>query len=323
MRLITLEDLRDLYVKILQRGFSLVWSKITFDQLKRTRSAFNAPHIESSNWWIIPTVRQRWNQLITGDPEVDYETFISENIFKDYTSLKLVSIGSGVCSHELKLAELNPHWEITCTDIANHLLEKARETAKDKQLNNIRFLNENIYEFELEDNFYDVVFFHSSLHHFENIPEFIERKVKRKLKPHGKLIINEYTGPNRLQYGKEQLKAINACLKLIDKKYRSIFKTPLYKNHYAGSGLLRMIIADPSECVDSESIMPFIHQHFKTIIEKPLGGNILMSTLKDISHHFVTLDAHKKEILDAIIAFEDTYLKDHKSDFVFGVYEKC
>ena len=83
-----------------------------------------------------------------------------------------------------------------------------------------------------------------------------------------------------------------------------------------------MMVADPSECIDSNNILPAIHKNFKTIEEKPFGGNLLMSALKDIAHHFVQLDARKKEILDDLFKLEDEYIKDNPSDFVFGIYEK-
>jgi hypothetical protein len=68
--------------------------------------------------------------------------------------------------------------------------------------------------------------------------------------------------------------------------------------------------------------MPAIHSSFKTVVEKPYGGNILMNALKDISHHFVELDAEKEKVLEDLFAFEDHYLKTQSSDFVFGVYSK-
>ena len=82
-----------------------------------------------------------------------------------------------------------------------------------------------------------------------------------------------------------------------------------------------MILADPSECIDSSSILPTIHTHFKTIDERPYGGNILMHVLKDISHHFTELNSEKNQILDSLFKFENEYLKDKSSDFVFGIYQ--
>ncbi len=322
MRLITIDDVRDLYIKIAQRGFSYAIEKATFNKEKRTKSAFNTTDTETSNWWMIPRVIERWNKLITGDEHTSYEQYISDNVLRGYDSLDLVSIGSGACSHELALAELNPHWDILCIDISDNLLEKAKDTARSKELTNIRFLNKNIYDCDLPNDHFDVVLFHASLHHFDHLEAFIPNEVKGKLKPKGKLVINEYVGPRRLQYSTLQIREINKCIKVIDKEYRSILRTNLYKNHYYGSGILRMIIADPSECIDSHHILPVIHKNFTTLEEKPFGGSLLMSALKDISHHFIELDERKEKVLNDLFHLEDEYLNANSSDFIFGIYEK-
>lgn len=321
MRLVTKGDLFDFYLKVVQRGLPFIFSKITFSRIKRTESAFNSINIESSNWWMVPLIKERWNKLITGNSSICYEEFISNEIFKEYNSFSIVSIGSGICGHEIKLAELNPHWNILCIDISNNLLIKAEQISKNKKLNNISFLNANIYEYDLPDKSFDAFLFHSSLHHFNNIEEFLLNKVISKLKRNGKLIINEYVGVNRLQFEKNHISAINKCIPLIDKKYRQYYKTKIFKNKYYSPGLLRMIISDPSECIDSEKILPSIYKYFNVIIEKPLGGNILMGALKHISHNFIDLDADKLNALNKIVEFEDNYLLKNKSDYVFGIYK--
>lgn len=324
MRLITIEDIRDLYLKIAQRGVLFSLSKLSLKKDVRTKTAFNSLKIDSSNWWIIPEVKERWNELITESKIKTYEEFVSKNFFQDYRSLKMVSIGSGVCSHEILFAELNPHWEITCIDFSNKLLERAEEIAKEKGVSNIKFINENIYQSNLPNNYFDVVFFHSSLHHFRSLDEFINKIVMDKLTHRGYLIINEYVGVNRLQYSNTQIDAINQCLKLIPKSHRKLYKSPLYKKRYFGSGILRMVVADPSECVESESILPIINKYFDVVFEKPFGGNLLMPVLKDISHHFINEDRREQnqKILKAIFEIEDQYLTTNSSDFVFGIYQK-
>ena len=47
-----------------------------------------------------------------------------------------------------------------------------------------------------------------------------------------------------------------------------------------------------------------------------------MTVLKDISHHFLELNDEKSLILNKLFDFEDIYLKNHSSDFIFGVYKK-
>jgi len=83
-----------------------------------------------------------------------------------------------------------------------------------------------------------------------------------------------------------------------------------------------MIISDPSECIDSESILPAIHSAFHPVIEKPYGGNILMSALKDISNNFIDMDDEKDRILKELFLLEDNFLIDNPSDFVFGIYRR-
>lgn len=320
MRIVTIEDIKDVYIKAGQRGTDFILSKFTLAEDKRTKSSFNDLHIESSNWWIIPRVRERWNHLITGDGKVTYEAYISEK-YNDGRPVKMLSIGSGVCSHELKLAQLNPNWEITCLDFSEKLLQSAEKTADEEALTNIDFLVKDIYKYNFPSEHYDMILFHSSLHHFKDMTSLVQ-KVHKALVPGGKLIINEYVGPNRLQYGREQLKAINECLNLIDRDYKKIYKANLHKNKYYGSGILRMIISDPSECVESEKILPTVHRYFETVEERGFGGNLLMAALKDISHHFVEPDERKEICLRKIFDCEDEYLKHHQSDFVFGIYEK-
>jgi len=288
------------------------------NQIDRTKSAFDDSAFSSANWWIIPKVKARWNEKITGSAEIEYEDFLMTNVLKDSKDLTMLSIGSGVCSHEIKLAQYSQFKQILCIDIADNLLTKARVEAENLSLQNIDFLAGDIYKIPLEK--YDIVFFHASLHHFKDIENFIAKRIIPHLNPRGFLIMNEYVGPDRLQYPSNQIKGINKALHLIPISYRTRFKSDLVKQSYSGSGKLRMIIADPSECVDSSSILPVLHKYFDIVYEKPYGGNILMSTLKDIAHHFVDPDDEKENVLNKLFEYEDEFLKSNQSDFYFGVY---
>lgn len=321
MRILTIEDLKDIYIKFHQRGLPFLLSKFSFNSYKRTQSAFNENEIQTSNFWMIPEVRKRWNKLITGNEDTVYEEYLTYNYFQNRKDVKVLALGTGVCSHEIRLAELNPHWEIHCYDFSDELLKKAKEISDQKKLNNIFYFAENILTYSFKQKKYDVVFFHASLHHFDNINQFLENVVIKSLVNNGTLIINEFVGNNRLQYSKIQLSYINRALKQIPKKYRRIFKTNIYKSKYYGSGIIRMVITDPSECVDSKSILPAIHEKFDVIEEKPYGNNIIQSVFKDIAHHFIDLNPEKKAVLENVFRLEDELLLNHPSDFVFGIYK--
>lgn len=321
MRLITLDDIIETYTKFRQRGLPFIMSKLNLNAIKRTKSAFNELDISSANWWIIPKVQKRWNQLITGDPDLEYEDFVMQTYLSGHKDLKMLSLGSGICSHELKFASYNNFKEILCLDINEVLFDQARKIARDTGLESINFQIQDLYNYEFPENYFDIVLFHASLHHFKDIDNLVSTKIKKTLKSDGKLIINEFVGADRLQFPKHQITATNIALQSIPKSYRKRFKLNIYKNKFYGSGMIRMILADPSECVDSSQIMPSIHKHYKTIYEASYGGNLLPNVLKDIAHHFVTLNNEKEQILDRLFEYEDTYIKNHSSDFVFGIYQ--
>lgn len=321
-RYITIDDIIDTYSRLNQRGSQFLLSKFTLNQRERTKSAFDSTAIHSSNWWMIPMIKERWNSKISGNPGKNYRQFMMENFFKDFEELKLLSLGSGSCGHEIELAAYPQFKEITCVDLAQNRLDEAQEEATRQNINNLKFICADIEHFDFQEEYYDIVLFNSSLHHFENVEMLLNEKIKPTLKNEGYLVINEFVGATRLQFPNHQINAIRKAIQLIDKPYRKRFKTALYKNTFYGSGLLRMKMADPSECIDSSSILPAIHKSFKVMIEKELGGNILMNTLKDIAHHFIRPNKRQKEILLELFKLEDDYLKNYSSDFIFGIYQK-
>ena len=322
MPYITRDDIIDTYSRLIQRGASFLFSKFSISHTKRTKSAFDETAISSSNWWMIPMVKERWNRKISGHADMNYRQYLMKEYLYDKENLRLLSLGSGSCAHELELAEYQQFKEIVCVDLAQNRLDEAALQAKDKNLTNMSFLCADIRHFNFQQNHFDVVLFNSSLHHFEDVRTLILNYVIPCMKDDGILVINEFVGPIRLQFPKEQIIAINQSISLIDPAYKRRFKTNWPKNRFDGSGIWRMILADPSECIDSANILPALHQNLEIVVEKPLGGNILMNTLKDIAHHFLDLNEQKESILMKLFQFEDEYLKTHSSDFIFGIYKK-
>ena len=321
-RLITIDDIIDVLHKLKQRGFAFILSKLNITGIRRTEYTFDQLNYESADWWIIPKVKERWNELITGNKDIDYKKYLVDNHLQSKNNLRLISLGSGSSHHEIELAKYSNFEEIICLDIAENRLLEAESKARKLGLKNIKFVCADFNNYDFPEEYFDIVFFHASLHHFDNIDDFVKSTIKNILKPDGLLVINEYVGANRLQFPKHQITKINEALKIIPKAYRTRYKSNILKSKFRGSGIIRMILADPSECVDSASILPAIHSSFQTIIEKPYGGNILMNVFKDISHHFINLDTNKHQILNKLFSIEDEYLDENVSDFIFGIYQK-
>lgn len=323
MNLINRGDFLESFTKVKQRGINYFFSKINTNPKKRTQITFNLAGTMGSNWWIIPDVKLRENEKLSGDPQKSFDVYLAENYFQNKKDLKLVSIACGEGNREIKMAESCIFSEVLGIDLSGESIKEAKISAEQKKLPNIQFEQADFYSFELKQNYYDVILFYSALHHFKNI-EQIAKRVGMALKNDGYLILYEYVGRNRLQFDAQQLKAMNRILNFIPAPYRKRYLTGIIKNKIYAPGLLRMIISDPSEAVESETILPVIHKYFTIVEERKIGGDLLMMVLKDIAHHFTNNDDQEsKQILKKLFHEEDVYLENAKNaDIIFGVYQK-
>jgi ubiquinone/menaquinone biosynthesis C-methylase UbiE len=271
---------------------------------------------------IIKEIKEHWNKIITGDEQTEYADYVVKKYLNEASSLTLLSLGCGAGSHEIKFAKYNNFLEIKGIDLAPKLIDEANKNAQQNGFTNLKYEAGNVYEINLPNAYFDIVLFHSSLHHFNHLDFFIGNKIKNTLKKNGLLIIHEYVGPNRIQWTKEQLTKADEILNTLDSRYIKRFRLNNSKTKNYRPGKLRMIISDPSEAVESTNILPTIHTHFKTIEEHHLGGNIIMPLFKDIAHNFIDGSIETKKILHTIFETENKFIQTHPSDFVFGIYQK-
>lgn len=322
MNLINKGDFLEAVTKVRQRGLKYFFRKLNLNSLKRTQSTFNPAGADGSNWWIIPEIKPRENERITGDRQKTFDIYLSENYFKGKHELKLLSVACGVGNREIRLAESGQFSEVLGIDLSGESIREANRKVAEKALTNIRFEQADFYSFDLKESYYDAILFYSALHHFKNIGLVAER-IAKALKNNGLVILCEYVGKNRLQFSKDQVAEMNRLLDIIPKQYKTRYLTDYTKKAVYAPGLLRMIISDPSEAIESESIIPVIHSKFEIMEEKKIGGDLLMMVLKDIAHHFTSEDVEARQILERLFEEEDKYLRGSENpDFIFGVYRK-
>ncbi len=313
-------DLNDVLIRVYQRGFQSLFSRLEYNSKARTRNTFNH-NFSISIWNMIPEVRQRLNQMASGNAQVPYEQYVIDHHLEGKSNLKLLSIGCGSASHEIYFAEHGPFELVHGVDLAPTLIDEARKKAQAKGLNNCLFEVRDFNELKVPES-YDVVLFHQSLHHFKDFEAIYKAFVLPVLKPNGLLVLNEFVGPKRLQWTRAQLKASEKVLNQLPEKYRQILNTPFIKRSISRPGILRMLLSDPSESINSEQILPATRAHFQVVIERPLGGNLLHLLLKDIAHNFWVNDPEAKDWLSKCFKAEDDFLREHEDDFIFGVYKK-
>lgn len=311
-------DFIDVYLKLKVKGVKYLLSKFKF--LPKNRIASKWDNYESvSDFWVIPEITDKWNEIISGNPKVIYEDYVYEKYLKGKSNLKLLSVGCGEGFHDRNFAKYDCFESVLGLDYSPESIRVAKEKAQEKNYN-VNYECGDFYERVFYEK-YDVILFSSSLHHFDSIDFFLENKIKPLLNDNGILVIFEYIGPNRLQWRKSQLKRSNELLKQIPLKYRIYYDGATVKNKVYKPGYLRMLMVDPSEAIDSEAILPALHKHFKIIEEKKLGWNILHLLLKGIAHNFLNDESQTKEIITDLIAKEYEFVEEEgSSDAIFGVY---
>lgn len=320
--LISRGDFIDLYFKVKEHGMAFVFRKLKLKALSRTATKWNTI-VPGSDWWIIFEVRRRWNEKCTGNADLEYEEYVVNKYLQGRSGLTMLSVGCGTGSRERKFAKFQQFALIEGVDVAEKQIDNARKHAAAESFLHINYKVLDFSTHSLPEQSYDLVLFNSSLHHFGNIQWLMCNKVLPLLKPGGMLVILEHVGPNRLQWSKAQLLQCNHFLKSLPSRFRLRTDKHNHKNKVYRPGLLRMLLVDPSEAADSESILPAIHDKFSILEEKQVGGNILHLLLKDIAHNFLGTDPETLQTLQRLFLAEDEFVASTgKADMVFGIYSK-
>lgn len=320
--IISIGDFIDIYHKLLLKGPRFFLSRFAFSNISRVRNAWEQSPSPPIHWWSIPRVRERWNQMITGNSTIDYPEYVVNKYFRQKRNLRLISPGCGYGSIEIEFAKYDHFARIEGFDLSPRRIHLANENAKKSGYSKLVYFVNDVYKYDFGHNRYDIILFHSSLHHIRNINNLL-KKIHDSLTTDGLLIINEYVGPNRFQWEDKQLERSNHYLDKIPSGYRKLWQSSSIKTKIYRPGYLRMILSDSSEAVNSEEIIPEIRLRFKRLEVKPYGGNLLHLIFKDISHNFVDDTNEVNEILNNLFKVEDDFIKDNnKSDFIFGVYTK-
>lgn len=315
-------DFNDLRRMVQRRGWSWLRKRLKIQAQDRVQQTWE--HMEhGAHWWTVPAVRRRWNEKSTGNAEQHYSEYVVQQYFEGKTGLRMLSPGCGTATPERRFAATGAFTRVDAFDIAESLIKSANETSEAEGLGEIvHAFTADVHAYEPEEKAYDAVLFHSSLHHFVELESIIS-KVKKALKPDGLLIVNEYVGPNRLQFTQEQVNEINRLLVHMPAAVRRRWPEGSLKERAWPPGLWRMLASDPSEAVRASEIPALLRKEFSMLEEKWIGGDILHLLLKDIGHHFHDDNAEAMESLQVLFEAEDAFIeKRGKADFLFGVYKQ-
>jgi 2-polyprenyl-3-methyl-5-hydroxy-6-metoxy-1,4-benzoquinol methylase len=267
-----------------------------------------AERLSHANWMANTAVLMHLNERATGDPARDWLSAWAHRWFVG-DNLRVLVLGCGEGWLERAVAGWPFVARIDAVDFAEHAVARAREVGR--EIAKIEYGVVDLNRDELEVSAYDVVVAHSVLHHVENL-EHAYAQIERCMRPEATLVVSEYVGPNRFQYGDDVLSMINALLKALPEELRRPFEARTRPT------VDEMIANDPSEAVRSEELVAFTEKVFDVRERKNIGGTILQHLLYDIVQNFRFDDPRQRSLLEMLCTIEAMLVDSGRipSDFV-------
>lgn len=170
------------------------------------------------NWATIPYVDQRAAEMIGADPTKGFWLHMLDLYSDPRRHLdRVLSLACGHGHQERTLAKFRRFRVCDAFDISETALDNARRLAEAAGLGSINYQRCDLNEVKLSQK-YDLVIA-GGVHHISNLERLLE-EITRSLTPGGFLLMYEYIGPSQCQPTARQVEAINACIRLLPKKYR-------------------------------------------------------------------------------------------------------
>ena len=141
---------------------------------------------------------------------------------------KFIEVGSGTCQLSLAFA-IGTNNLLVAMDPTKESLKLGRDFAEKNSINNVIFLNSDIFDDVVQDNFFDVVWSSGVLHHTKDSKKGFEI-ISKWVKENGLIIIGVYNKIGRLRTNFRQLVYKTLNKSNFSKKIISILDPQLRKN---------------------------------------------------------------------------------------------
>jgi 2-polyprenyl-3-methyl-5-hydroxy-6-metoxy-1,4-benzoquinol methylase len=318
--LVNRHDFIALYAKIARDGWRSVVRRLRLNTRQRVEETWADTDDVVDQWWAVDAVQRRWRRMVTGRDDEPLVRYLSGAHLAPRTSLRGLSLGCGTGWRLVEWLATGRFASIDAFDLSPARIAAARRSVADAGVADVvRLSVADVRDLALPEHGYDVVIAEQVLHHLAPVRVVLQR-VYRTLAPDGLLVIDEYIGPNRNQWTPRQLQAANALLAIMPERYRVTPDGGL-KTSVVRASRLRMILRDPSEAVESERILPVVHELFEVVEARGYGGALLHPLLSRIAHNFADADPDGQALLDLCFRAEDMLLQAGEivHDFIIAV----
>ena len=269
-------------------------------------------------WTASPVVRRYLHRLVSGSPECDWPTWVrAKHLPLRVNRLLVLGCGSGWL--ERALAQKKGIGAITACDFARDRVLAAQRTAREEGLDRIRYRVCNLEVEPLPAGPFDAIFANDVLHHITDL-EGLYGRIHGALAPEGKLLFNEYVGPNRFQYSDARMDVINRYFRLIPDHLRfNPYWGGLFWSRFRVDPA-KLAADDPTEAVRSEDVLPLARKFFEVEAEYAYGGGLLNPLLYEVIGNFDEQNPYDSRLLQVLCDAEDRLTRSGRLEPDFSVF---
>ena len=296
---------------------------INIKAIKKVAKRWGDPQSEppGTQWVGVPGVAENINRRATGNPKIDWINHSGSLLARFKKPIKALSLGCGFGAIERILRRRNYCQFIHGVDVAEKAIESARRQAAAEGLDGVTYEVADLNTVTFPEDTYDVVYAHACLHHVFHLEHLLDQ-IKRTLRTHGLLVVQEYIGPSQMQFPQKHLQLADIFLKAIPERYRRLRTRPGTKQEAPRLPLDTMNDCDPSEAIRATEIVPLIASRFEVKHFCYLAGSLLLLIFNEIAGNFDADDDAMMPLVTALIAL-DNFLVDNKVLPSYHVYMVC
>ncbi len=270
-----------------------LWDKTAEDRLRNP----------IQGWLDSPIVLESYVQpRVSGAPHVNWLVGLVERQRIPKTG-RWLSLGCGATDIEIFASKQGLFRSLTALDASPASLETARRSAESQGVSNIEFGLADLNRLDLPRSAHDVVLMNMSLHHVKELRETLSQ-VRGSLRPDGRVLINEFIGPRQFQFTDVQLEIVEQLLRVLPPFWRQDIATGGEKTRYNRMPVEHWNVADPSEAIRSDRIVPEIERQFHVLERIDYGGTVLNLLLEHIIHNFDPAETKDVTAIRLLAEFE-------------------
>ncbi len=224
-----------------------------------------------------------------------------------------VSVGSGTGHNERGLIAAGLVERFDLFEVSEDRVEQSKKFAEEAGMAD-RFTHyvEDAFKHDF-DGEYDLVYWEHALHHMFDVDHAVAWSV-RALKPGGLLVINDYIGPTRLQWRRNEVKLVRQFLR---DNEEVLGVDPKRVRRGTQFRRLKQFMRDPSEAPQSDLIEAAYKRHTGTDL------NVLGGAMIHLGGGFLNgAEEQDPEIHDRLIKFDQEARDKGISHFAFGLWRK-